>query len=98
MSIINSIKRKLKKAKYWETIYEVDRCIVPLNYGYASTVHSAQGMSVKYLFIDFTDLHKLNHILSKTTIARLIYVAISRASHKVFIRGQIPYNLQGVFQ
>ncbi|WP_375339935.1 C-terminal helicase domain-containing protein [Okeania sp. KiyG1] len=47
---------------------------------YASTVHKAQGVSIRHCFVYLDDL-----LLSKTIPHALLYTAFSRASEQLYI-------------
>lgn len=61
-------------------------CLADLRPLYASTVHKAQGSTFKRVYID---LSSFKSVRSKLGIARLLYVAFSRASEKVYLTGDI---------
>jgi hypothetical protein len=86
---IDDIKAALKEAasiKDWTTYFSIKDQIADLRACYASTCHKAQGSTFDTVFIDVNDI-------SKNTkwheIARLMYVAISRARSKVVLYGQL---------
>jgi thymidine kinase len=97
MAPVKRLITKLRKDKKWDYVKKLTERVTLLNYGYAMTAHSSQGLSVDEVFLDLTDLPKLGYVLERNTIARLIYVAISRAKSKIYIRGQIPYELTGSY-
>jgi len=97
MAPVKRLISKSRKASRWSDVKKLTERVTLLNYGYASTAHSSQGLSVDEVFLDLTDLSKLGHVLDRNTIARLIYVAISRARIKIYIRGQVPYELTGSY-
>ena len=98
LRVMNPLFSRLSKNKDWKLLNEVQDMILPITYGLASTAHSAQGLTVKNVFIDLIDLSMIGNVATRDTIARLIYVAISRASHKVYIRGQVPSWLVGKYE
>ena len=53
---------------------------------YASTVHKAQGMTCHTVYIDLTDLSRY---VDRKMLARLLYVALTRASDNVVFTGDI---------
>ncbi len=55
--------------------------------GYASTVHKAQGASVDDVYIDLSDVGTNGN---SEEVARLLYVAISRARKNVYLYGNLP--------
>jgi len=97
ISKYKSYLKSLTKSKRWKDYYYLtDYCSI-VNYGYSRTGHSSQGSSIDTVFLDLTDLSKLAHVSTRGTIARLIYVAISRAKRKIYIRGQVPDWLLGKY-
>lgn len=68
--------------------YFCNRKVVDLRPLFASTVHKAQGSTINTVYIDLDDfkaVSKYNYPLFK----KLLYVAVSRASHKVVFTGDI---------
>lgn len=53
---------------------------------YACTVHKSQGSTYQVAYID---LDSFKYMRDPVAMARLLYVAISRASHKVFLTGDV---------
>lgn len=53
---------------------------------YASTIHKSQGSTFENVYID---LSSLSYVRDKVALARLLYVAISRASKHVYLTGDI---------
>lgn len=53
---------------------------------YASTIHKSQGSTFENVYID---LSSLSYVRDKIALARLLYVAISRASKHVYLTGDI---------
>jgi hypothetical protein len=92
---LSKFLRKLAYNKSWNEYYNIKNNVTVPNYGYASTAHGSQGMTIPYVFLDLTDIAHMARLVGRDTIARMIYVAISRASKNVFVRGNIPQNLIG---
>lgn len=59
---------------------------VDLRSAYACTINKAQGSTYDRVFIDLDDIARCN---SGDQIARMLYVAVSRARHQVFLTGDI---------
>ncbi len=53
---------------------------------YASTIHKSQGSTFETVYID---LNSLRYVRSKVALARLLYVAMSRASKQIILTGDI---------
>ena len=81
--------KKLAKDKNWMEYFDVKDNWLDLRPNYASTVHKAQGSTYETTFIDMSDIGKC-HI--PTDVARMVYVAITRASKQVVLYGDLPYK------
>ena len=65
---------------------QIDKNWIDLRAAYACTVNKSQGSTYDRVFIDLNDIGKCrNH----NTIARMLYVAVSRARHQVFLVGDL---------
>ncbi|PIR06652.1 MAG: hypothetical protein COV55_02760 [Candidatus Komeilibacteria bacterium CG11_big_fil_rev_8_21_14_0_20_36_20] len=67
----------------WKNYLSFKNCVICLDFVHAMTVHKSQGSTYEHVYIDTQDLA----ICAKkdyTMYLKLLYVAISRASHKVF--------------
>jgi hypothetical protein len=89
------VKQLLKhtaKAKDWKTHFAIKEDWVDLRPIHASTVHKSQGSTLDTVFIDLDDIGRCTQ---PNTVARLLYVAISRARHKVVFYGKLPARYGG---
>ena len=77
----------------WIPYFDVKDNWFDLRPGYATTVHKSQGSTYETAFIDMSDIGKC-HIASD--VARMVYVAITRASKQVVIYGDLPPKYRGV--
>lgn len=71
-----------KRAKAWRDCLSFKDCVICLDFTHAMTVHKSQGSTYNTVFIDSDDIG----ICANTNFEmymKLMYVAISRASHKV---------------
>lgn len=59
---------------------------IDLRQAYACTINKAQGSTFDKVFIDLDDIRKCN---SGNQIARMLYVAVSRAKHTVYLTGDL---------
>jgi exodeoxyribonuclease-5 len=89
IEVDNKIKQ-LAKNKDWPNYFEAKEFFGDLRPIYASTCQKAQGSSYDEVFIDLDDIGRNR---KDTEIARLMYVAISRAREKVFMVGNLPERL-----
>lgn len=65
---------------------ELDTCWVDLRAAYACTINKSQGSTYDRVFIDLDDVRRCN---SGDQIARMLYVAVSRARHEVHFTGDL---------
>ncbi|MDZ7922506.1 MAG: AAA family ATPase [Marinagarivorans sp.] len=88
----NGQLKVLSAAKQWHPFWRLKQQFADLKYAYAITAHKAQGSTFRNVFVPLGDLLACRQ---KTEIDRLIYVAITRASHRVFVTGgaQLPDGL-----
>lgn len=99
-SIVLPLDLKAKKAvleqfrrnKDWHTFFEIKDGWLDIRPIYASTVHKSQGSEYDNVFIDLTDIGKCRN---PTDLARMLYVAITRAKQKVYLYGKLPENYGG---
>lgn len=92
---VRALLKKLAADKNWVEHYRIKETWLDLRPAYASTVHKAQGSTYDQVFIDLTDIGRCT---INSDIARMLYVAISRAKAKVYLYGQLPARLKAVKQ
>lgn len=83
---VTGIKRAIKHAFNTNQPHLI-RQLADMRLSYASTIHKAQGSTYDYVFLD---LSELKQIKTRDEINRLLYVAFSRATTKVYVIGEIP--------
>ena len=64
----------------------IDQDWIDLRAAYACTINKAQGSTFDKVFIDLNDVSKCNN---GDTLARLLYVAVSRARNHVYLTGDL---------
>lgn len=72
-----------KILKLWDIYY--NKLIYPyaqIGYGYSMTVHRSQGSTFPYVFVDITDISKINSI---SDFHKCFYTAVSRAKYKLYL-------------
>jgi deoxyadenosine/deoxycytidine kinase len=82
-------KERLKRAKNEEdfvTVERINKNWIDLRAAYASTVAKSQGSTYDSVYVDLSDIAKCN---SGNAIARMLYVAVSRARHHVYLTGDL---------
>lgn len=75
-----------RKQGHFDVVEEVESRWVDLRAAYACTINKAQGSTFDRVFIDLDDIRRCN---SGEQIARMLYVAVSRARHQVFLTGDL---------
>ena len=76
----------------WCDYFNIDRTFNDLRPPHASTVHKAQGSTYQHAFIDLADIGRNT---KWHEIARLVYVALTRAAVSVYVTGELPARLYG---
>jgi len=69
----------------WRTFFAIKEWLHDLRPIHASTVHKSQGSTYQHAFIDAGDIGRCTRA---DVIARLMYVAVSRAAQTVTLTGQ----------
>ena len=79
--------RMFAKAKRWIDFFHIKNGTMVLRLPHASTIHKAQGSTFNRVFIDLSSFACCK---DRETLARLLYVAVSRAKHHVYLSGSLP--------
>lgn len=82
----NQVVAKFRKQKNLSPVVTIERTWIDLRAAYAQTVDKAQGSTYDKVFIDLDDI---SHCTSGARIARMLYVAVSRARHQVIFTGDL---------
>lgn len=80
---------RIKEARACNEIHlvaEMESQWVDLRAAYACTINKSQGSTYDSVFVDLDDIRKCN---SGDQIARMLYVAVSRARNHVFLTGDL---------
>jgi len=101
--IANQLKNAFAQDKDWHKYFEIKNSWADFRPVHAQTVHKSQGSTYTKVFIDIGDIAKNNKWYEVT---RLMYVAITRASHEIHLFGKLeeryirndPLAALGVFQ
>ena len=82
-AIAHEAKTSGKAKGSWKQYYDLKNKYMTVKYAYAMTVHSAQGSTIKHVFVQESDMNKL----TKNFIERnkLKYVAITRSAQDLYI-------------
>lgn len=82
-------QRRLKEARAKDEfglVAEIETSWLDLRAAYACTINKAQGSTFESVFIDLDDIARCN---SGDQIARMMYVAVSRARNHVYLCGDL---------
>jgi len=80
------VLKELSKAKAWSDFFNMQEVIFDLRPRFASTSHKTQGSTLKTVYVDLNDIATC---YSVKTIARLLYVGITRATDRVYLYGSL---------
>jgi hypothetical protein len=83
----NALAKQYAKDRDWAAFYRIKDGWADMRSIYAQTVHKSQGSTYMECFIDINDIAKNNKWYE---VARLMYVAITRAKMRVHIFGELP--------
>lgn len=72
-----------ERALKWSEYLAFKDCVICLDFAHAMTVHKSQGSTFETVFLDIEDLSICSR-KDYTLYLKLLYVAISRASNKVY--------------
>ena len=75
-------KNPTERKKKWREYFNFKNNVLDIRDIYASTVHSAQGSTYNNVYIDLKDLFICT---KKEELARLLYVAVSRAKNNIYL-------------
>lgn len=84
--------KQLAKEKDWQSLYGLQEKIPDLRPKDACTVHKAQGSTYDSVFLDLNDIGKS---WEPDTVARMLYVGVSRARYRIYLRGYLPIKYGG---
>lgn len=89
----NKLVKWLGKDKNWEPYFRLKETIPDLRAMHSCTVHKSQGSSYDTIFIDANDLSSCRQ---PDMVARLLYVAVSRARNRVVFYGDLAQKYGGL--
>jgi hypothetical protein len=76
-------KLSRERARAWRDYFTFKNCVVCIDFPYAMTVHKSQGSTFNTVFLDTQDLGQCAN-RDYNAYLKLMYVAISRASNRVY--------------
>ena len=86
--LLKELARKCKnKEAYWSEFFKVKEYFGDLRASHACTVYKAQGSTYHTVFVDLPNIGKENHWQK---VARMLHVAITRASDRIVLYGDLP--------
>ena len=96
-SVLKEYLDSLAEQKKWKEYYKIKESFAEVHHLFAGTSHSAQGMSIDEVFIDFTELQKILDMGKLSDLYRILYVAISRCKFKahIFVGNERVYKALG---
>ena len=86
---VKAIQKVYQKDKNWGPYFNIKDNWADLRPIHANTVHKAQGSTYRKVFVDLADIGRNTRWRD---LVRMLYVAITRASHEVHIYGDISVN------
>jgi len=79
--------KRLAKARDWSAYFDLKNSFADLRDKAACTVYKAQGSTYDSVFID---LGNIGTSFDAEQVARMLFVAVSRARSRVYLYGQLP--------
>lgn len=79
--------KQFAKARRWREYFHIKNGTMVLRLPHASTIHKSQGSTFNRVLID---LDSFKYCRDPETLARLLYVAVSRARSHVYFTGSLP--------
>jgi exodeoxyribonuclease-5 len=89
----NDLLKYYKQTKNWERFYFLKKTFPELRQHDAATCHKAQGSSYDTVFIDLSDISTCHQA---DQVARMLYVAVSRARSRIFLFGELAPKYGGL--
>lgn len=84
---VSLLVKRLARAKAWGDYFDLKNAFADLRDKASCTVYKAQGSTYDSVFVD---LGNIGTSFSPEQVARMLFVAISRAKERVFLYGQLP--------
>ena len=82
----NALVKQAKAQDLFHVVEAVDNKWIDLRAAYANTINKSQGSTYDKVFIDLDDIKRCTN---PNTLARMMYVAVSRARTQVFMTGDL---------
>lgn len=91
----NQLLKYYGNKKEWKQYFDLKEQFADLRPKDASTVHKAQGSTHNTVFVDLTDLSSCR---DPAVAARLLYVALSRATDRIILYGELSTKFGGLIR
>jgi energy-coupling factor transporter ATP-binding protein EcfA2 len=82
----NARLRKAKAAEDFHLVAEIESTWIDLRAAFSNTIDKAQGSTHDSVYIDLDDLKRCNN---GNQLARMMYVGVSRARHRLYLTGDL---------
>lgn len=89
---VNALVKHYAKLKDWGPYFRLKENLADLRPRDACTVYKAQGSTYHSVFVDLADIGRCTN---PAQAARMLYVAISRATHRIYLIGNLPARFRG---
>jgi len=90
---LDQLLKYYAKDKNWQAYFNLKNNIADLRPRDAATVHKAQGSTYDTVFVDLSNISTCN---IQNQVARMLYVAFSRARSRVFLYGNLASKYGGL--
>lgn len=91
---VTNAMKAAKANKAWSDYYGMQEFFADLRPLHSSTVHKSQGSTYGTVYIDLDDIGKCH---DWSDVARMLYVAITRASAQVVFYGNLPHKYTSAY-
>lgn len=88
-----SLLKYFSKDKDWVSYFNLKETLLDFRLSDSSTIHKSQGSTFDTTFLDLTDLSTCRN---SATVARLLYVAFTRAQNRVVLFGSLSEKFGGI--
>ncbi|MBL1322195.1 MAG: AAA family ATPase [Methylophaga sp.] len=89
MSSFNKLIKYFGKKKDWSNYFYLKNNFADLRPKDAATVHKAQGSTYTSVILD---LGNIGECYEADTVARMLYVGVSRPSERIYLYGELPWK------
>ena len=90
---VKKLSKWYAQQKKWQLYFALQNAFPDLRQPDAGTTHKAQGSTYESVFIDLTDISSCKN---PDTAARILYVAVSRPTTRIFLYGTLAAKYGGV--